>query len=274
MQRSFGQGKKILITGGTSGLGFQLVNHFLRYGYVVYATGRNQQNVLISNVNFHFIKVDFSDLREVSSVIKKLMETSPRFDIVINNAGVLSPPEYTPTRDGIEYSFQINFLSHLLINELIINKKYNSDPLIIVSVTSPVYKYVKPDFKLPDQTSYRSFKIYAESKLYLLLIGYYLYNKYPGKNLKYIGYDPGTFSSDIYRMQKSWFRKMYRIASPFMRSPSKVARILFEIFQEQEMINGVVYKGKNKFRNMNYVDNEAKKDFMTRCYTMIESYIR
>ena len=264
---------KVLIKGGTSGLGFELVKCFLQKGFEVFATGRDPLKLFYQDERLHFIRVDFSDLADIRKSIRELLDNVGRFDKVINNAGVLSPPEFIVTGNDIEYSFQVNFLSHLLIDELIVRSKTDSDPITIVSVTSPVYKYVKPSFRLPEASSYQPFKTYAESKFYILLIGEYLLIKYPEKNLKFIGYDPGTFSSGIYRMQKGWFQRMYQIAAPFMRNPAKVAWILTEILEDEELISEAVYWRKNGFRNMNRIDKEPIDDFMKKCFVKIESYI-
>ena len=264
---------RVLITGGTSGLGFELVKCFLREGFDVFAFGRDEKRLFDRGERLYFSKVDFSDLSDIKRSFQTLSDNGIGFDIVINNAGVLSPPEFTMTGNGLEYTFQVNFLSHLLLNEMIIREKGNDEPLTIVSVTSPVYRYFKPDFKIPDIIGYRPFKSYAESKLYLLMIGEYLLNKYPGKDLKFIGFDPGTFRSGIYRMQKNWFKKMYLVASPFMRNPSKVARILAEILLEQELVTGVVYRRKNRHRTLDHIDKEEIEKFMAICFDKIESFI-
>lgn len=265
---------KVLITGGTSGLGYELVKLLQSEGYEVFATGRN--SAILENLpgDIHFIKIDFSDLNSISRNIRQLFDRGIRFDLVINNAGILTPSEFTTSVNGIEYSFQVNFLSHFLINDLIISNKNHSDPLTIVSVTSPVYKYVKADFIKPVPEVYRSFKTYSESKYYMLLIGEFLLKKYPEKNVKFIGFNPGTFSSGIYRMQKSWFKMMYRVAAPFMRSPVRVAHLLTDILKEGNHENGAVYMRKNRFRRPQVADKEKTDKFMTKCYEIVEPFIR
>jgi NAD(P)-dependent dehydrogenase (short-subunit alcohol dehydrogenase family) len=263
---------KVLITGGTSGLGYDLVKHFLTEGYEVFTTGRDHSRLSKSGGELQFLKTDFSDLDDVKSVIQKILNNGTRFDIVINNAGVLSPPEYSPTVNGFEYSFQVNFLSHLLINDLILRAKSKADALTIASVTSPVYKYVKPDFKLPERPGYKAFKTYSESKLYLLFIGEYLLKRHPGNDFNYICFNPGIFSSGIYRMQKSWFHRMYRIGAPFMRSPSHVAHLFAEILNEEALISGSVYRSKNRFRKPDNIGKEEIEIFMAKCYGKIERF--
>lgn len=266
--------KNILVTGGTSGLGLAVVRYFLAAGHNVWATGRDIKNINFNDDRFHFLEVDFSDLNQVSEVINNLNLLSLKFDIIINNAGILSPPSYTTTKNGLEYALQVNFLSHLLIDELIIKRISNSDVLTVVSVTSPVYKHVKPGFRIPDAVNYRSFISYAESKLYLLLIGEYLHNKYPQKNLKFIGFNPGVFGSGIYRMQKNWFQNMYRIAAPFMRSPGKVARNLIKILEQENLVYGNVYSKPAFSQNIRIKNSGEARKFMDECGYLIIPYLK
>jgi NAD(P)-dependent dehydrogenase (short-subunit alcohol dehydrogenase family) len=272
MQGSFWEGKCILVTGGTSGLGLELVKLFLSYGCKVIATGRNSVQDNNANENYTFVQVDFTDLKNVAVAAASISGSKRRIDMIINNAGVLSPSEFTQTDNGFEYSFQVNFLSHLLLDELIISERVSAEPLTLVSVASPVYKYIKPSFKAQDKSNYHSFKCYAETKLYLLLIGDYIHDKYPRTNIKSIGFDPGTFSSGIYRMQKKWFHILYKIAAPFMRDPVKVARHLAEILEQENHLEGAIYSRNNRFRNLKLVNNERAVKFMKECSSFIAPY--
>ncbi|HQG62440.1 MAG TPA: SDR family NAD(P)-dependent oxidoreductase, partial [Bacteroidales bacterium] len=62
--------KIILITGGTSGLGLELVKSFLDKGNTVIATGRRELELKSYEGKFHLYRVDFSDLKETASVTK------------------------------------------------------------------------------------------------------------------------------------------------------------------------------------------------------------
>ena len=112
----------ILITGGTSGLGLALVRSFLKKGCYVVATGRQNGTIDDNSGRFKLIKVDFSSLRKTADAIKSICRDN-QFDLVVNNAGVLSPPDFMLTEDGNEYTFQVNFLAHLLINEIIVRNR-------------------------------------------------------------------------------------------------------------------------------------------------------
>jgi NAD(P)-dependent dehydrogenase (short-subunit alcohol dehydrogenase family) len=68
MERSVWHGKTILVTGGTSGLGSELVRLFLSNGCRVIATGRNPGRKDYFKENYSFIKVDFSEFENVASI--------------------------------------------------------------------------------------------------------------------------------------------------------------------------------------------------------------
>ena len=265
--------KIVLITGGTSGLGLQLVKIFLSDGWEVYATGRDPKGLTLPNSKLHFIALDFSDLGAISATLKEHPLGSIKFDLIINNAGVLSPPAFTATKDSFEYTFQVNFLSHLLLDELIIKNAGDNADLMIVFVGSPVYKYVKPDFKMSAIGEYHPFKVYAGSKLYLLLTGEYLHNKYPEKRVKFIGYDPGIFSSGILRMQKKWFQGLYKIAAPFMRSPAYVANKLYGILSTPLRNDGVIYNRNAEKEPVPYSGSVKARELFNFCEQMLRRYL-
>jgi NAD(P)-dependent dehydrogenase (short-subunit alcohol dehydrogenase family) len=274
MDRSPSLKGKILITGGTSGLGLGLVRFFLQKRYGVVATGRNMISMPEYIDRFTFIMADFSDLSQTSFAIKSLCETS-RFDIVINNAGILSPPEFTRTADGLEYTFQVNFLSHLLVNEIILKNSPPGRPLIIAGVVSPVYRIAEKDLGIPvSDEGYRPLKAYSNSKFHLALMCSYLPAKYPSLDLTCIGFNPGVFRSNISRMQKQWFRIMYRLAAPFMRNPEKIAGRFYEVLSKADLISGAIYRSGKRTGVIPRIDGKAAEIFLQECYKKIGKYLK
>jgi NAD(P)-dependent dehydrogenase (short-subunit alcohol dehydrogenase family) len=262
--------RKILITGGTSGLGLELAKKFLNDGSEVYVTGRQNPESIAGISNFHFIGVDFSSMGQVRECIKGVLTDGLCFDLVICNAGILSPSEYTVTPDGFEYTTQVNFLCHLLICEQIV-KKHGKDTMISFAfVTSPVFKYVNPSFRLPEQSAFKSFRVYSETKYYLLLTGSYLKRKYPDCKIRIIGLNPGTFSSQIYRMQKKWFHLMYRIAAPFMRSSVKVAEEFHRILLDGKYRENKIWHRSGRRSDAYPEISEKSESFLLACQDAIE----
>jgi NAD(P)-dependent dehydrogenase (short-subunit alcohol dehydrogenase family) len=272
--RNTNSGKNnVLITGGTSGLGLELGRLFLDKGYNVVATGRQLVNMPGYEDRFKLFRVDFSNMEQVAVSIKKICETYD-FNFVINNAGILSPPDYTPTINGYEYTFQVNYLSHLIVNEIILRKSKSTFPLIIAAVTSPVYRLAGTAFNIQSESVYyNTLKAYTSSKLYLTIMCEFLPVRFPELDLQCFSFDPGTFSSGIYRMQRKWFRGMYRFAAPFMRSPEKVARVLTDILINEKVENGKIYDLKKRCRPVPLIGQKEKDAFRERCYEIIEPFL-
>lgn len=267
--------KNVLITGGTSGLGLELVKMFIENGFIVITTGRRTINIPGSDDKFRLFPVDFSDLTQLAITIKTILHSIDHFDIIINNAGILGPPNFTKTTNGYEYTLQVNFLSHLLINEIILRKTYDADPLMIAAVTSPVYRLVDINSVMQaEEKSYIPVKAYASSKLCLNLMCEFLPARYPGKHLQCFSFDPGTFNSGIYRMQKKWFRSLYRIASPFMRNPGQVAKILTEIIINEEVENGMICNIRKRSWPIQEIDEQRKEYFLKYCYDRIDPFLK
>lgn len=273
MNRSVSDNGKVLITGGTSGLGLRMVKYFLEKGYEVIATGRKNVTIPEYEDRFSLLLADFSDMRQTSEAVKKICRNQ-RFDIVINNAGVLSPPDFMLTDDGLEYTFQVNFLTHLMLDEIILKNAEPGRPLLIAATVSPVYRIAEKDLTIYTRaSSYSPLKAYSNSKLYLALMCSYLPGKYPSKDLKCIGFDPGVFSSGIYRMQKGWFRMMYRIAAPFMRNPEKVAIRFGKVIEREDLIDGAIFKSGKRKGRIPFAENKAVSTFWNECYKIIEPYV-
>ena len=74
--------KKVLITGGTKGIGLAAVERFVKEGYEVYVVARNFENFHIDGV-----KRIVSDLTKLED-IPKIKEETGDIDILVNNAGM------------------------------------------------------------------------------------------------------------------------------------------------------------------------------------------
>jgi retinol dehydrogenase 12 len=274
MEKSSSESSKILITGGTSGLGLELVKIFLRNGYFVVATGRKTLSLPEYADRFIFCKVDFCDLNQTASAVRQICE-SHEFDFVINNAGILSPPDYTTTVDGFESTFQINYLAHLLVNEIIVRKQSNVKPLKIAAITSPVYRLAKLEkVNLHAKSGYKSITAYSKSKLYMVLMCKYLTTTYSEEYLLCFSFNPGVFRSGIYRMRGRLFQFLYRIAAPYMRKPSKIAAVLFEIITEGRFTGGTICNFRKKEKQLPDYDPVEVREFWNECYKMIAPWLR
>jgi NAD(P)-dependent dehydrogenase (short-subunit alcohol dehydrogenase family) len=274
MENSQQSVKTVLITGGTSGFGLELARILLNRGCMVVVTGRNKLSLQATEHRFSFFRVDFSNLEESAEVFRKICKFYC-FDLIVDNAGVLSPPDFVLTADNFEYTFQVNFLAHLLLNEIAIRSCSPDHALTVVIVTSPVYKVAEKDLiSRPSKDEYKAFKAYSKSKLYLALMCKFLPTRFKNPLLNCIGFNPGIFSSGIYRTQKLWFRSAYRIAAPFMKSPVKVANRLAEILENNNLVNGSIYNLRKRPEAVPAIDRTIYDLFWKDCYRHLERFLQ
>jgi uncharacterized oxidoreductase len=81
----------ILITGGTSGIGFELATQLLALGNTVIMTGRDQAKLdrIKKHPLLHTIQSDVSDPKAIASLYERVSREYPALNILINNAGVM-----------------------------------------------------------------------------------------------------------------------------------------------------------------------------------------
>jgi len=112
-----GMNKVILITGASSGIGFEIASYLSKKGFTVYGGSRSAPQ----NVDFHSIKMDVTDEQNVRSVIEKIIQKEGRIDILINNAGVgsIGAIEKTPVSD-IKKSFELNLFGVIRVCQAVL----------------------------------------------------------------------------------------------------------------------------------------------------------
>ena len=85
-------GNTVLITGGTSGIGFELALQLMKLGNRVIVTGREQEKVdaiARENPSLVTIKSDVSEPLAIAELYKKITKDHPALNILVNNAGVM-----------------------------------------------------------------------------------------------------------------------------------------------------------------------------------------
>ena len=81
----------ILITGGTSGIGYALAAEFLKRGNAVLITGRTEENLAIARQSLpgvHTFVSDVSDPAAITRLFAEVVPAFPKLNVLINNAGI------------------------------------------------------------------------------------------------------------------------------------------------------------------------------------------
>jgi len=136
--------KVALVTGSSSGIGFETALALARENYFTYASMRNtgkagkiQEIAKKENLNLKVIELDVDKEDSIKSAVKKIQEQKGRIDVLVNNAGYgLFGCIEDITMDELKAQFQTNFFGIVsLIQEIApIMRKQGSG--IIVNISS------------------------------------------------------------------------------------------------------------------------------------------
>ncbi|KAF7268871.1 hypothetical protein GWI33_018067 [Rhynchophorus ferrugineus] len=170
-------GKTILVTGGTSGLGFQtaivLASRGARVILADNVDGTKARDKIIEkthNKNVVFKLLDFASLSSVRKFAKDINETEDRLDVLINNAAA-SSADNKHTDDQLHKTMQINHFGPFLLTHLLTDLLKKSAPSRIIFVSSAsafVSDLTTDNLNYPSGhpvSLYRSFLLYGNSKL-------------------------------------------------------------------------------------------------------------
>jgi NAD(P)-dependent dehydrogenase (short-subunit alcohol dehydrogenase family) len=117
------KGRTVLITGGNSGIGYYAALALAKAGADVVVAGRNPdridqaiKSIEAEGVDGHIEAgiVDLASLESVRQFAAQFVVNHSKLDILINNAGVMMPPE-GKSKDGFESQFGVNFLGHFAL---------------------------------------------------------------------------------------------------------------------------------------------------------------
>jgi NAD(P)-dependent dehydrogenase (short-subunit alcohol dehydrogenase family) len=177
--------KVILITGGSSGIGKSIGEFLHNKGFVVYGTSRTPENVL--NSVFPLIALDVRNVESIKSAVAKIIKTSGRLDVVINNAGVgiTGPLEEIPTEE-IKNNFETNFFGPIEVMKAVLPQMREQKSGLVINITS-----IAGYMGLP----YRS--VYSASKGALELITEALRMEVKSFGINITNVAPGDFATNI-----------------------------------------------------------------------------
>lgn len=220
--------KICVITGSTSGLGLETTKALRNEGAVLHLIVRNQarkEQLLNDFPEAKFYFADLGDLRAVKKTAKVIANDCPKIDLLVNNAGIISYDELTLTEEGIESTLTINYLSHVILCEALIPSLTHADEARIVFTGSLIHKHAIVDFdNLYHDGQYKPMKMYATSKMLLVMYSHFLGQHLEDSNINTHCVDPGAVATQISRSRGKFFNALFKVGKVFLTSVEKGSR--------------------------------------------------
>jgi NAD(P)-dependent dehydrogenase (short-subunit alcohol dehydrogenase family) len=201
-------GKTAIVTGANSGLGLETARALARRGaHVVLACrsperGAEALQAVAADAptgSAELMALDLGDLASVRAFATAFLARHERLDLLVNNAGVMVPPEGRTT-DGFELQFGINHLGHFALTGLLLDRLISTGDARVVTVSSVAHRGGRIDFdNLNAEKGYRAQTAYGQSKLANLLFTKELQRRLEGTGVLALASHPGFSSTNLMR---------------------------------------------------------------------------
>jgi retinol dehydrogenase 14 len=198
------QGKTVLITGATDGIGKATAQELAAMGARILLHGRNlekaqtvQQDIKIATENpkIDILMADLQSMAAVRKLAADVQQTTDQLDVLINNAGVYMQ-EKVLTPDGYEMTFAVNHLAVFLLTNLLLDLLKKSAPSRIITVSSVAHGSARLDFdNLNAEKKFHGWGAYCVSKLGTLLFTFELACRLEGTEVTANALHPGTINT-------------------------------------------------------------------------------
>jgi NAD(P)-dependent dehydrogenase (short-subunit alcohol dehydrogenase family) len=244
MQSQAMQGKVVLITGATSGIGKVTAVTLADMGATVAVLGRNAEKgkelleeitLRTGSKSIDFIRCDLASLDTVKEAATDFKSRYDRLDVLIDNAGGINGKRMT-TKDGFEYTFGVNHLAHFVLTNRLLDLLKTSAPSRAVVTSSAAHLSGHIDFDdLMAEKKYTAFKAYGQSKLANVLFTFELARRTQGTRVTANCLHPGAVRSNFAKGMGGALSGFYTIFGVFMKSPEQGAQTMIYLASSPEV---------------------------------------
>ncbi|XP_063992556.1 retinol dehydrogenase 14 isoform X2 [Diachasmimorpha longicaudata] len=244
-------GKTVIVTGCTSGIGLETAKDLVKRGARVIMACRNVEAASklkdefaseTGNNNIIVRKLDLSSLKSVREFAGVINREERRLDVLIHNAGTAEVFRKKLTEDGLEATMATNQYGPFLLTHLLIDLMKRSAPSRIVIVASSLYRLASLNLENLNPTGSFPAYLYYVSKYANIVWSLELAKRLEGTGVTVNCLHPGLIDSGIWKNVPAPFSwGMQLIIKGFFKSPEQGAQTSIHLAASDD-VNGVTGK--------------------------------
>ncbi|KAF5377139.1 hypothetical protein D9757_008777 [Collybiopsis confluens] len=211
-------GQVIIVTGSNTGIGKYVAEQLLRRNAKVYIAARSQEKSEIAIQELKektgkeavFLKLDLNDLATIRHTVDEFLKKETQLHVLINNAGISSPPMDQLTAQGFDKQFGVNTLGPFHFTKLLLPiltstaQTTATKQVRVVNVASYAqYFFPKVDFNTlkdgPARRRLARLQLYGQSKSGNILFSSELAERYGSQGVISISLHPGSIRTELSR---------------------------------------------------------------------------
>lgn len=247
--------KLALITGATDGIGKAIAIGLAKIGYELIVIGRSSAKYELLKVELEkvrpnipslFYKADLSLVQETQSALDKVKEDISELDLIVQTAGII-PHDITLTKEGIEESFAVSYLTRfLIVRELLPLLLKSEDKILFIVANAGAKGKIYFDDINFERRKFSPIKVVKQFQQCNDAYSLYLSDKYRDQDLVVYCYNPGLVDTNIHKGWPFPFSfLMQKIAKNlFMKQPETAAQKPLDIIRNALLQDAVLINSK------------------------------
>ena len=246
-------GKDCLVTGTSSGLGFEVAKGLARLGANTILLCRNKlkgENAIqaireeVPDAAIELIVCDLASMESTWQFIETFKAKHSKLDILFNNAAVMKRNR-TVTRDGFEMMFQVNYLAPFMLMNAFVGILRNAPHALVLNNTLPSYKLRLDMDNLQFSQHYSMYKSFFQTKLCLLFATLEFSRRHGDDGITTVMAVPGSFKSNLVREipLMGWVKNMF--STPVARAAENILSVMTSDVTQYK--NGKAFKEKQEW---------------------------
>ena len=274
--------KKVIITGGNSGIGYQAAKQLAEKGWSVTlfcrrkaATEQACEKIRqqTGNPRVDYILADLSDLESIRKAVEQYSQKEDTLDVLINNAADFDLSVKSPvmTKEGLEKQFATNVVAPFLLSVLLRGLLEKSESGRIINISSQglvLYPFIKLDFEnLSGQKHYSPAKTYYQNKLALLMLSLYMRKHWKDIKVQAIRVTNVKVDMNRYDHLSAFMKNLYKIKSKFSISPEEMAKV-YTALSTEDGHDGFLYD--EKCREVKANRSAYEEEEQVKLYSLLE----
>lgn len=213
-------GSRRAIVTGTGGLGFEVAVALAQAGTTVILAGRNRAKgaeavaditARAPGARIVFESLDLASLASIAAFAERMAGAGLPIDLLVNNAGIMSPPQRRLTDDGFELQLGVNHLGHFALTGRLLPLLRAAPAARVVNVTSLAMRFARGDLfaDLQGERSYNPGLAYCRSKLFQAMFAAELQRRgnADGWGLASFAAHPGFAATNLFNASPGGFQK-------------------------------------------------------------------
>lgn len=226
-------GRKVLVTGGTSGVGRAAAMALGAMGAELLFVSRDAargdrvvKQLRLSGARSELFVCDLARQHDVRLLARRVAIAYPTLDVLVNNAGFL-PARREVTEDGVERTLAVNHLAPFLLTTLLLPSLRCSTQGRVVTLSSEAHRVARPEMldDLQSERRFTPFRTYALTKVANVLFTRELARREreAGSRVTANAVHPGTVNTGFGADAEGMPKLALAIARPFMLTPEQGA---------------------------------------------------